>query len=192
MKTAPNLVVFFSFITLFNSIAMVNSGSCQVNENELGMFFKNSQYRKHSSIYFKSAKAFLDYEIRSHPKGSLGYQQSTLMLQLLLKKDPIMQAPPFLDVNTCEKGDIGMLSASGRFIPYVKIFQILDEERALMKCSFDSNADDDEWSAPFLGVSEKGAVSIFRVTNKGSEEGDMFAIGILNCKKIDYYVYRNQ
>jgi hypothetical protein len=156
MKSFPNLVALFFFIAIFNLITMVNSASCQVNENELGTFFNDPQYRKHSSDYFKCAKTFLDYEIRKLPQGSSGYQQSTLMLQLLLKKDPIMQAPPFLDVNTCEKGDIGMLTANGRFIPYIKFFQILDDKRALMKCSFDSYAADDKWSGP-PGPTRKGA-----------------------------------
>jgi hypothetical protein len=110
------------------------------------------------------------------------------MRKLLLKKDPLMTAPPFLNVNNCEKGDIGMMSANNRFIPYVKLFQILDDTRALMKCSFDANADDDEWSGPFLWVAEQGSAW----STGQIKEGKIFALGIIAFKKIDDYVYRNQ
>jgi hypothetical protein len=187
MNSFSNRVVLFFFIAIFNLIAMVNSASCQVNENELGMFFNDPQYRKHSTDYFKTAKTYLDYEIKKYAKGSASYQQFTFMRQLLFKKDPIMQAPPFLDVNTCEKGDIGMLSASGRFISYVKIFQILDDERSLMKCSFNRYAADDNWSGPFLWVGKKGT----SWTAGSIKDGAVFSLGIITFKKVDDYVYKN-
>ena len=187
MKSFLNRVALFVFIAIFNLIAMVNSASCQVNEYELGSFFNYSKYRAHSSNYFKTAKAYLDYEIKKSARGSVSNQRFTFMRQLLLTKDPRMQAPPFLDVNRCEKGDIGMLSLNGRLITYVKIFQILDDKRSLMKCSFNRYAADDNWSGPFLWVGEKGAAWTAGFIRNGA----VLHLGVITFKKVDDYVYRN-
>ena len=72
MKSFLNRVALFVFIAIFNLIAMVNSASCQVNEYELGSFFNYSKYRAHSSNYFKTAKAYLDYEIKKSARGKIG------------------------------------------------------------------------------------------------------------------------
>lgn len=177
-----------AIILACNFIGAVGISRGQVNESELESFFSNSQYRKHSSGFFRSAKSYLDSELRKYPKGSGQHEHFSLMRKALLKKDPYMQAPPFLDVSNCENGDIGMLSSNGRFITFVKLFQILDENRALMKCSFDPRADDDEWSGPFLWVAEEGSAWAAGAV----KEGKVFALGIISFKKINDYVYTNR
>jgi hypothetical protein len=187
MKTLRRLVFCGYLIIALNLIFMVNSATCQVNESELAAFFKHPQYRKHRSTYYKTAKSYIELQLKKYPKGSPSYKQMLLMRKALVSHAPEMQAPPFLNVNTCAKGDLGMMSLNGRFIPYVKIFQILDDQRALMKCSFNPSADDDDWSGPFLWVAKKGTAW----SDGNPANGKILALGVISFKKIDNYQYKN-
>ena len=177
-----------AFIMLFFSLGFVHPAIAQVNENELPSFFSQRGYKKHNSSYFFAAKAFIETELKKQPRGSAGYEQYSLLRQYLLKKHPSMQAPPFLDLNKAETGDIGMLSVNNRRITFLKVFQILDKNRSLVKCAHGPYESDGKWSDPILWVANEGEVAVADQV----EEGKIFAIGIMVFKKIDDFFYTNQ
>ena len=188
MLTCPMRIFYLAFMMSFLSLGFVNPVTAQVHENELQSFFSQRGYKKHNSAYFVAAKAFIESGLKKQPRGSAGYEQYSLLRQYLLKKHPSMQAPPFLDLNKAETGDIGMLSVNNRRITFLKVFQILDDNRSLVKCAHGPYESDDKWSDPILWVAKEGDVAVADQVG----EGKIFALGILVFKKIDDFFYTNQ
>ena len=161
-------------------------GHCQINESELPYFFKHPRYRKYRNEYRDEARRYLESRINKFEKDTEERKQYEQVIGRLRKRDQSLHAPPPLDYSKSELGDLGLLSIGGRPIPYFKVFQILNEERALMKFSFDYDAEDRDWLGPFVWESKRGSAWVDTPIKK-----DLILSGIITFKRIDNYTYEN-
>jgi hypothetical protein len=160
----------------------------QVNESELKAFFDSPRYGQHFKNFNKVAKAFFESEMKKYPPDSLSHQNAREGLNMLKRKDPGMQAPPFCELLLSEKGDIGLLSINSQVVPFVKVVQVLPENRFLFKAGFEAEAEDDAWSAPFLIVDVEGLT----FSENGYQEGAVMRQGFMILKRIDNFSYLNR
>lgn len=175
-------------IAFITSLCVVNTAIAQVNEKELKDFFSHRGYKLHNANYAAAVKAFIDSEQKKVPRGSFSYENYQLLRQALGKKAPVIQAPPFLDLNIGQKSDIGMLSVNSSRVAFIKLFQVLDENRSLVKFASRPYESDDKWSEVFLYFAEDGTNHV----DGGIEEGKIFALGVTVFERLDDFVYKNQ
>lgn len=182
-KTRYFLILVVAFIAAVN---LPETGSGQINESELPYFFKHPRYRKYRNDYRDEARRYFESRINKFEQGSEERKQYELLIGRLRKRDESLHAPPPLDYSRSELGDLGLLSVGGRPIPYFKVFQILNDERALMKFSFDHEAEDRDWQGPFVWESRRGSAWVDSPIRNGA-----ILSGIITFKRIDNYIYEN-
>ena len=191
------------------SAFLVGTAVGQVNESELATFFKLRGYTKHNIAFKKRVKVWIGRQLKKYPKGSPGFDQAVNMNKHLRKDTPEMQAPPFLDINNCNTGDIGMLyhtlnKINGKsvspqlshLIPYMVAVQIVDKERTLMKFSFNSNALKEDWKGPFLLQKKEGTavrVATSGQVNTGNRQiGKVSETGLVYFQSLGIFSYKNR
>jgi hypothetical protein len=199
MNSIGPLCFVRSLVAVIALISFADVANCQVNETELEMWFRDARYKRYRERFYGAAKQYTALGMKQFPRGSSKYENLKLMKALFNKRPQIMEAAPFLDLKTSKTGDLGMMSVNagdsgftGRPIPYVKVFQSLgDNNQALMKCSFDPDADDDEWSRPFLWVVQKGSQQNDNRFGSRSQlqEGSVSKLGFLFFQRFDDFVY---